>query len=286
MSGPAHDLQLMVSLMREHQVAQRLAFLCLDSLEMRMQSHQDCKPLVIIRYRPTYETITVIRSVMQSEDCIEKLSACHVHVALMGSHFDDKACDKELHVIRTRKESAHCQICVVHPTMSSSRMVIGNILTGDEGEFLSELGHAIDEACQAAEALRDHRDLLENTRILKRKQEEAFRLSAIQDRRKSAFDNEKQTQETNKRPGTSNEQSTNDDNDETLLDSEEMRNKRLAALAALGGEVGHPKRTCTRQDSGEDEAESSGTVSDIPAVMWTATDKIRSYRCAMLGCCI
>ncbi|KAJ7391466.1 hypothetical protein OS493_018513 [Desmophyllum pertusum] len=69
--------------------------------------------------------------------------------------------------------------------------------------------------------------------------------------------------ETNKRPGTSNEQSTNDDDDETLPESEENDDNDETLLDSEEG--GHPKRTCTRQDSGEDEAESSGTLHDVPS---------------------
>lgn len=59
-SGPAYDLQLLRRLMAVHEVPQRLPFLCLNAHEMRMQSHADCTPVVLIRFRPTQGAIVIL----------------------------------------------------------------------------------------------------------------------------------------------------------------------------------------------------------------------------------
>lgn len=61
-SGPAYDLQMFRRLLTAHQVPQLLPFLCLDAPEMRMQSHADCSPVMLIRFLPTEATASILRS--------------------------------------------------------------------------------------------------------------------------------------------------------------------------------------------------------------------------------
>lgn len=56
-SGPAHDLRIMEQLLVMHQIPQRLPFLCLSPVQVRLQSHADVIPACIIRYRPTKEAV-------------------------------------------------------------------------------------------------------------------------------------------------------------------------------------------------------------------------------------
>jgi len=62
-SGPAYDVRMLNRLMEANQVPQRLPFLCIGAREMRLQSHTDCTPVVLIRYSLTQRAIDVIRLV-------------------------------------------------------------------------------------------------------------------------------------------------------------------------------------------------------------------------------
>ncbi|KAL9977133.1 hypothetical protein ACROYT_G014506 [Oculina patagonica] len=122
-----------------------------SSLEnrMRLQSHLDCTPLVVIRYQLSHQMLTIIRSIMQSERCLQKLTKTYVQVALMGSSFDTEACSK---------------LFLIQTMLGTTRMVVGNILTGNERDFIYDLEEAVDQACQAGNALNTQRCLLEENR--------------------------------------------------------------------------------------------------------------------------
>lgn len=78
-SGPAYDIQILRRLMTANKVPQLLPFLCLDATEMRMQSHADCSPVMLIRFHPTQETASILRSVY----CYN----CYTAYALTKLHF-------------------------------------------------------------------------------------------------------------------------------------------------------------------------------------------------------
>ncbi|XP_067055606.1 uncharacterized protein [Acropora muricata] len=73
----------------------------------------------------------------------------------------------------------------MHPTMSSSQMVVGSVFSGDEMDLIPRVIASAEEACQAAEAITAHRAVLQEDRRLKRQQEEALHLSEVEDRRKA-----------------------------------------------------------------------------------------------------
>lgn len=152
-SGPAYDIQILRRLMTAHKVPQLLPFLCLDATEMRMQSHADCSPVMLIRFHPTQETASILRSLIAALPLLPQLLKCNVHVAVMGSEFDQMAFGKQ----KQFNKKSDVQFHVLHPTLSSTRMVVGNILTGNENDFLRQLNQAIEEACQAADTVKEHR---------------------------------------------------------------------------------------------------------------------------------
>lgn len=112
---------------------------------MRLQSHEDMRPVLVVRYHPSQHAIAVLRLIMQSEECTNVLKHLNIHVALVGSNFDDDGSDRNL---------------------------------------ITSLVSSAEVACQAANALASHRALIQEERELKRKQDEDFRLSEFQDRQK------------------------------------------------------------------------------------------------------
>ncbi|XP_068713758.1 uncharacterized protein [Montipora foliosa] len=52
------------------------------------------------------------------------LNHCHIHVSLMGSPYDSEVCGIKC----SGREKHHIEICVLQPTMSSTRMVVGDII--------------------------------------------------------------------------------------------------------------------------------------------------------------
>ncbi|KAK2558876.1 hypothetical protein P5673_018489 [Acropora cervicornis] len=77
------------------------------------------------------------------------LNQCYIHVALMGSPYDSEVCGMKC----TGREEHHIEIRVLQPTMSSTRMVVGDILSGNDPAFLSNVRRALEEALLAARAV-------------------------------------------------------------------------------------------------------------------------------------
>ncbi|XP_068737477.1 uncharacterized protein [Montipora capricornis] len=169
-SGPAYDLQMFRRLLTAHQVPQLLPFLCLDAPEMRMQSHADCSPVMLMRFLPTEATASILRSLMAAFHFLPQLQKCNIHVGVMGSGFDERAYGKQ----RRLTEKSDVQFHILHPTLSSTRMVVANILTGKENTFLTKLNESQEEACQAADAVKEHREMLQQDRELRKQQEEEY----------------------------------------------------------------------------------------------------------------
>lgn len=55
---------------------------------------------------------------------------------------------------------------------------------GNENDFLRQLNQAIEEACQAADTVKEHREMLHQDRELRKQQEEEYLRSQEEDRRK------------------------------------------------------------------------------------------------------
>lgn len=259
MRGPSHDLELFRLFLKEHDVPQQLPLLCLDAEEMRLQSHLDCKPLVLIRFELSHQMATIIRSIMQSESCLKKLANTYIHVTLVGSCFDTKACGNLLW--KTNQTGDNIEVGIFQPTMSSQRFVVGNILTGNEREFIRELEDSLEEACQAGDALRTQRRLLEETRELKRRQEVEFRLSEEADKEKER--NAKQQEITDKERAANEKDDQDEEQDEeqeeTIIDTEEVKKRRLAALEGYA-QARKRLREGNEAEESNLEGDNSGTV--------------------------
>lgn len=115
---------------------------------------------------------------MQSDECTGALGNLNIHVALVGSCFDDKAVGKQ---IRRQSGGEDVELRIMHPTMSSSQMVVGSVFSGDEMDLIPRVIASAEEACQAAEAITAHRAVLQEDRRLKRQQEEALHLSVSEE---------------------------------------------------------------------------------------------------------
>ncbi|KAL9977763.1 hypothetical protein ACROYT_G015203 [Oculina patagonica] len=76
---------------------------------------------------------------------------------------------------------------VMQPTVSSTRMVVGDIISGNNGWFIEEVRRAVEDAGHAAQAVRAQRELLQENRDLIRSQEEALHESIIIRVKKSAY---------------------------------------------------------------------------------------------------
>lgn len=69
---------------------------------------------------------------MQSEECTKVLTHLNIHVALVGSNFDDDAIGKQP---KKGGDTKDIELRILHPTMSPRQLVIGNILSGSDRNF-------------------------------------------------------------------------------------------------------------------------------------------------------
>ncbi|KAJ7350167.1 hypothetical protein OS493_038038, partial [Desmophyllum pertusum] len=168
-SGPAYDIGLLDNLLISRRIPNRLQILCLTAMEMRLQSSMDCSPVVIVRFR-------------LNDNAAELLRSCHIHVALMGSKFDEEVCG-----IQSQADSSDLEIRILQPTMSSETLIVGGI--GERARhtnFLKNVWQAVAEACQAGQAVQAYkRDLLQRNRDIRREQERQLRESAETDKAKN-----------------------------------------------------------------------------------------------------
>jgi len=179
---------------------------------------------------------------MQSDECTGALGNLNIHVALVGSCFDDKAVGKQ---IRRQSGGEDVELRIMHPTMSSSQMVVGSVFSGDEMDLIPRVIASAEEACQAAEAITAHRAVLQEDRRLKRQQEEALHLSEVEDRRKA----EEKAQETT-------QPAENQDLEETVMDIQEVRWRRVARF----NEQGQPSKRPRQEPGVGESSDDSGTV--------------------------
>lgn len=89
---------------------------------MRLQSYLDLAPVCIIRYTLTDRAINILRNIMDS-DCPDIMNKCHIHVALIGSQFDEELCGNN-------RKTSKIEVRLLQPTMSSTKMVNGAFLAG------------------------------------------------------------------------------------------------------------------------------------------------------------
>lgn len=222
--GPAYDLQLLRKLMVAHDVPPVLPFLCINAREMRKQCHQDCIPLVLIRYKASQKAMDTLRALLDISDV---LGTCYLCASLQGSNFDNSACGKHQ---QSQQSSEDVEIRVMHPTLTSNRMIVGSLIAGNESSLTRELVEAIHQGKEASNALKAHRDLLERDRAIRLQQEIELQASEALDRAKS----KPQTEERAQRPqDLENEADLGEGEnlDETVVDSAEVRKRRLARFS-------------------------------------------------------
>lgn len=237
--GPQYDVRLWQCFLKAKQVPQALLLICLNATEVRLQSYTDLAPVCIIRYTLTDRVIKILRNIMET-DCVALLNKCHIHVTLKGSEFDKELCGN--------KESARMQdmeLRILQPTMSSTKMVDGAFLTEKELEQpgIPALQKAVTDAIETVEALRAQRNLLNESRQLKRQQEEDLRLSEMEDKRKKARETGEESDDVD-----DDEQAGDEDAlDNTIVDSEEVRDRRLQRFGQVA-------------EGGAENQDDSGTV--------------------------
>ncbi|XP_044168395.1 uncharacterized protein LOC114970617 isoform X1 [Acropora millepora] len=203
---------------------------------MRLQSHEDCSPVLIIHYQPTDKTVAVLRSLMQSAECLKALGDVNIHVALIGSSFADNALGKQG---KRDGGASDVELCIMHPTMTRGRMVVGNIVSGHERNFKEKLIKAAEEACQAATALAAHRTLIQEDCVSKISQEGTSYLSELNAREKG-----QRCHETNSQ--------TEVETDDTIVDTDEVRQKRLLALSEQAESSKRQRRVPDEGNDGDD----------------------------------
>ncbi|XP_067054847.1 uncharacterized protein [Acropora muricata] len=214
---------------------------------MRLQSHEDCSPVLIIHYQPTDKTVAVLRSLMQSAECLKALGDVNIHVALIGSSFADNALGKQG---KRDGGASDVELCIMHPTMTRGRMVVGNIvsvfgyLMKHSSScliyyFKEKLIKAAEEACQAATALAAHRTLIQEDCVSKISQEGTSCLSELNAREKG-----QRCHETNSQ--------TEVETDDTIVDTDEVRQKRLLALSEQAESSKRQRRVPDEGNDGDD----------------------------------
>lgn len=152
-------------------------------------------------------------------------------------------------------EQPHLELRVLQPTMSSSRMVVGDIVSGYEApsDFIDGARRAVCDALEAAQAVRIQRDLLVRNRNLRERQDCEIRESEMEDRRKTeqAGPSRKENMEAADDEGEHSQ-------DDTIVDSEEVRQNRILMLQNRSGAPAS-KRPRQEEDD-DDEDDNSGTV--------------------------
>lgn len=232
--GPAYDLQVLRKLMSVFDVPQVVPFMCFDAREVRKQCHADSTPLVLFRYRPTKNAMAMLSSLLTT-DILDLLRGCNLHAALQGSDFDDKVCENNQK--STTSNLGDMEIRILYPTLSPNKMVVGSIVSGTDREFLKEFEKALRAAHEACQTLKAHWNLIQQDRALKEQQERDLRASEAADKVK-AVDLRTEGEE---------------DMNETVVDTEEVRKRRLEAL--------EEKQTQKRsRDSDGSDIDDSGTI--------------------------
>lgn len=218
--GPAYDLQLLRKLMAAHDLPLVLPFLCINAREMRQQCHQDCIPLVLIRYKASQKAMDTLRALLDISDV---LGTCYLCASLQGSNFDNSACGKHQ---QSEQSSDDVEIRVMHPTLASNRMIVGSMIAGNDRSLTRELVQAIHQGKEASNALKAHRELLERDRAIRLQQELELQASEALDRAKSKLQTEEKAQ---RLQDLENEADLGEGEslNETVVDSAEVRKRRL-----------------------------------------------------------
>lgn len=221
--GPQYDVRLWQSFLKEKQVPQRLMVLCVNANEVQLQSYTHLAPACVIRYRLTDGAVQLIRNITMSDTCVNTLNKCHIYVARVGSRFDDELCGNK----KGKTKMEHIELRVLQPTMSPSKMVVGDVLTGREINF-ERIQRAVDDALDAVWALRTQRNLLNQARTVQ--------------------------QQGQGPPSTSDDGAL----DTTVVDSALVRKRRQEAFDP---DARTEKRVCAEEMIGDSEGEEdSGTV--------------------------
>lgn len=234
--GSSFNWRIMEELLHSNEVPQRILPLCLAPSQVRLQSHYDATPFCILRYRPTKEAAEILRQLMS--ECNEVLSQCHIHVALIGSQFDNEVCRINS---GQREVTVDVEVRVYQPTMSSANMVVGDIISGDD--FPMNVRRAVGEAIVAAQAVRAQREVIVETRELRERQEMELRASF---------------------PAVANGEDEDEDDEEesrdvTVVDTEEVRKRRIEKFKQKEGPR-EPKIRKKNDGDDDEDANDSGTV--------------------------
>ncbi|KAK2566142.1 hypothetical protein P5673_009589 [Acropora cervicornis] len=245
-SGPLYDTKVVQRLFAANRIPQRIPTLCLTPLEMQLQSYMDMVPVCIVRYRLTDKSIDCLRGLMMSNAVVQALTNCQVHFALMGSDFDKEACGKQ----HRRVDDIDLEIHVLQPTMSSNKVILGDVVTGNTEAFTRHLISAVGDALEATSIVKSQRDLLQQQRELRQRQDHELRQSEIQDREKERSERERQE--------TEDAQQSEEEDDETVVDSEQVRQKRILALENQQAMAKRMRRE--DEDGHDDDDDNSGIV--------------------------
>lgn len=243
--GPEYDARLWQCFLKAKKIPEVLSVICLNANEVRLQSYTNLVPVCIIRYTLTDRVHKILRNIVKT-DCVALLNKCYIHVTLKGSNFD-----KELFGSKATSNMEDLELRLLQPTMSSTKMVDGALLTEQELEQpgIPALRRAVTDAVEAVEALRAQRELLHKNRQLKRQQEEDLRLSEMEDKRKKSM-------QTGEEPAEKPQDEPVENAPEvTVVDSEEVRERRLQRF---GQEEDLDRNQ--RPEGIEEHQEDSGTV--------------------------
>lgn len=184
-------------------------------------------------------------------ECSDVLSQCHIHVALKGSQFDNEVCR---HHARQSENGADVEVRVYQPTMSSTNMVVGDIISGDDLMTVN-VRRAVGEAIVAAQAVRCQRDLIVETRNLRERQDREARASEMADRAHAQ----------KKLPAVEIGEDKGEDDDEeesldaTVVDTEEVRKRRNVYFNKQQEGPRDPKIP-KKDDDDDEDANDSTTV--------------------------
>jgi len=185
---------------------------------------------------------------MTSTDARRAMVNCQVHVALMGSNFDEEVCGKQ------KRTDAHVEVRVMQPTMSLTRIILRDIVDGHDVDFNTNLINAVSETLQTCQVIRSQREQLQCERDLKRQQDTDYLASEMADKRK-----EDQAGQRGQEPGQAEEEDKNKDatsdeeQNDTLVDSEEVRKRRIEWLEKEAEANKRPRTdvSVNNDDSGE-----------------------------------
>ncbi|XP_068711521.1 uncharacterized protein [Montipora foliosa] len=238
-SGASFDACVLKRFLAANRVPQRLPVLCLTPSELQLQSYSDVTPVCIIRYRLTSQALEALRTLMTSEEAIRALEKCNVHFSLMGSDFDLEVCGKEKLLVNSGHLDAH----ILQPTISCTRLVVGDIIEGNTEDLATNLTAAVEDAIQASSIVRSQRELLQQQRELKQRQDKEYSELLERENVRTQQDQQQQVLE-----------NSESEFDRTVQDTEQVRQKRLRFLEKEVEQSKRPREDIYDNDNDEDSS--------------------------------